>query len=197
MKKERLHRTLLALLGSMILAFGICHIHAHAIVTEGGVLGAALLLDHHTGISPAVSSLILTLLCYLFGLRTLGRDFLYYSVVSAVGFSFFYALFDLIPPFLAPLAAIPVFAATVGALFVGVGCGLAVRAGGAPTGDDALAMGLSARLHTDIRVIYLISDLLVLALSLTYIPLSRILWSLLTVFLSGQIIGLLQKCGKH
>ena len=40
---------------------------------------------------------------------------------------------------------------------------------------------------------YLISDAIVLALSLSYIPLRRILWSLLTVVLSGQIIGWIQK----
>jgi uncharacterized membrane-anchored protein YitT (DUF2179 family) len=44
-----------------------------------------------------------------------------------------------------------------------------------------------------IQHLYLISDLTVLLLSLTYIPLGKILYSLLTVVLSGQIIGLLQK----
>lgn len=39
----------------------------------------------------------------------------------------------------------------------------------------------------------MISDLVVLLISLTYIPVSRITYSLLTVVLSGQIIGLMQK----
>ena len=38
--------------------------------------------------------------------------------------------------------------------------------------------------------VYLFSDLTVLLLSLTYIPLEKILCSLLTVVLSGQIIDL-------
>jgi len=67
-----------------------------------------------------------------------------------------------------------------------------VRAGGAPSGDDALAMAVSKATRMQIQWAYLISDLLVLALSLTYIPLSRILYSLLTVVLSGQIIGWIQ-----
>ena len=196
MKKPFLQRTALALGGSAILAFGLCHIHAHAEVTEGGVLGAALLLDRMLGISPAISTAVITALCYLLGLRMLGRDFLLYSALAAGGFSVFYALFDLLPPFLAEAAAYPPFSATVGALFVGIGCGLAVRAGGAPTGDDALAMALSHHLHLDIRILYLFTDLLVLGLSLLYIPLSKILWSLLTVILSGQIVGILQKIGR-
>ena len=196
MKKLSPRRLLLSLIGSAILAFGLCHIHANAEVTEGGVLGLVLLLDHHFSLSPAVTSLAATALCYLVGIRTLGREFLCYSAVAAGGFSLFYALFDLLPPFLAGAAAYPLFSATVGALFVGVGCGLAIRAGGAPSGDDALAMALSARLSIDIRLVYLVSDLLILGLSLTYIPAERILWSLLTVVLSGQIVGLLQKRKK-
>ena len=84
-------------------------------------------------------------------------------------------------------------AATVGALFVGISVGICVRVGGAPTGDDALAMSLSSVLPVDIQWIYLASDLIVLLISLSYIPFSRILYSLLTVILSGQIIGVIQK----
>ncbi len=177
----------------MILAFGLCHIHACADVTEGGILGLTLFFEKLLSFSPAVTSLVLNLLAYLLGLRILGREFLLYSAVSAGGFSLFYGLFDLLPKFLAPLAAHIPFASLVGALFVGVGCGLAVRAGGAPSGDDALAMGLSRKLHLDIRWVYLAFDLVVLLLSLSYIPPRKILWSLLTCFLSGQIVGLLQK----
>ena len=45
----------------------------------------------------------------------------------------------------------------------------------------------------DIQWIYLLSDFSVLALSVSYIPLERIGWSVLTVVLSGQIIGVIQK----
>jgi len=40
---------------------------------------------------------------------------------------------------------------------------------------------------------YLSTDLVVLGLSLTYIPLRRIGYSLLTVLISGQLIGLVQE----
>ena len=87
----------------------------------------------------------------------------------------------------------PLFASVVGALFVGISVGICVRVGGAPTGDDALAMSLSSVLPVDIQWIYLVSDLVVLLISLSYIPVSRIMYSLLTVILSGQIIGVMQK----
>ena len=56
---------------------------------------------------------------------------------------------------------------------------------------------LSHILKQPIERIYLVSDLTVLLLSLSYIPLRRIVYSLLTVVLSGQIIGWIQKIKLH
>lgn len=186
-------RCLLNIFGSALLAFGLYHIHSFAGITEGGILGATLLLQHWFGISPAWSSLAMNILCYLFGWRVLGRDFILYSAVAGGAFSLAYAFIEQFQPLWPWLVDMPLLAALAGALFVGVGIGFCVRAGGAPGGDDALAMALSHLTGWNIKWPYLVSDLVVLLLSLTYIPLDRMGWSLLTVVLSGQIIGLFQK----
>ena len=189
---------LLLLLGCAIQAFGLYHVHSFSRVTEGGVLGATLLLQHHFNISPSVTSFVINALCYLLGWRMLGRRFLVYSLISCAGFSLFYALFEEIG-LLLPLGLyqclqeLPWTAAIAGAIFIGVGAGLCVRVGGAPSGDDALAMSLSHVTGLGIQWIYLASDLLVLGLSVTYLPWERLCWSLVSVVLSGQIIGWLQK----
>ena len=186
-------RVSLALIGAFIQAMGLCNIHAFANVTEGGVLGATLLIEHWFALSPALSALALNVLCYLFGWKTLGKDFLIYSAICSIAYSIFYALLEPFAPLWPGLITSPFWSAIVGALFIGVGAGLGVRAGGATCGDDALAMALSRLTKIDIQWIYLISDGLVLLLSITYIPLAKIGWSLLTVVLSGQIIGWIQK----
>ena len=186
-------RCLIAFAAAAFQAFGMYNIHALSNVTEGGILGLILLLEHWIGASPAVTSLVLNSLCYVFGWRTLGREFLGYSLVASLGYSLAYGVCEQFPPLWPQIADYPLTAAIVGAVFVGVGAGAAVRAGGAITGDDALAMSLQARIGISIEKLYLISDLTVLALSLSYIPLSRIAYSLLTVVLSGQIIGWIQK----
>ncbi len=189
---------LLLLLGCAIQAFGLYHVHSFSGVTEGGVLGATLLLWHHFQISPAVTSCVINALCYLLGWRLLGRRFIVYSLISCVGFSLFYALFERIGRVLPSviydsLCAFPWTAAIVGSVFIGVGAGLCIRVGGAPSGDDALAMSLSHVTGLGIQWIYLASDLLVLGLSVTYLPWERLCWSLVSVILSGQIIGWVQK----
>ena len=184
---------LVILFGSIIQAIGIYNIHALSNVTEGGVLGLTLLLQHWLQISPAVSSLVLNLICYAIGWRTLGKEFIGYSLVSICIYSVSYGILEQFPPLWPQISQFPLLAALTGALFIGIGAGLCVRAGGATAGDDALAMSFSHVFHCPIQRIYLISDLTVLLLSLSYIPLTRIAYSLLTVVLSGQIIGIIQK----
>lgn len=182
-----------ALLGSAVLAFGLYNIHSFSGVTEGGVLGLTLLLHHWFDISPSFSGFILNAACYIIGFKVLGKQFIAYSAIAGGGFSIFYAIFEQFEPIWPEIANYPLVAAIVGALFVGVGVGLCVRIGSAPTGDDALAMSASARFKIGIQWVYLTTDFIVLALSATYIPLGRLAYSLLTVVLSGQIIGYIEE----
>lgn len=192
-KEIKLSSVLLLLAGSALLAFGLYNFHSISNVTEGGILGLTLLLEHWFGISPSFSGFLLTALCYFLGWKILGKRFLVFSFISAIGFSVFYGIFEQFDPLFPQIGEMPFLAAVVGALFVGISVGICVRVGGAPTGDDALAMSLSSVLPVDIQWIYLASDLVVLFISLSYIPLNKILYSLLTVLLSGQIIGIIQK----
>ena len=191
--KQKLPRYVTAFLSSAFQAFGMYNIHAVADVTEGGVLGLTLLLEQWLAISPALSGLILNGICYFLGWRTFGKEFIFLSIVAAGGFSLGYGICECFPPLWPEIANMPLLAALLGALFIGIGAGICVRTGGATCGDDALAMSLSKITHIDIQWIYLISDLTVLGLSLSYIPLKKIGYSLLTVILSGQIIGWIQK----
>ena len=192
-KEMKLSSVLLLLLGSAILAFGLYNIHSMSNVTEGGILGLTLLLEYWFGISPSVSGFILTVLCYLLGWKLLGKLF------SCIFFYFFYWIFCFLWDLRTVWSIIPwhchktTSGSSCRSNICRVSVGLCVRVGGAPTGDDALAMSLDRVLPLDIQWIYLISDLVVLLISLTYIPVSKIIYSLLTVILSGQIIGVMQK----
>lgn len=184
---------IIAFLSSAFQAFGMYNVHALSGVTEGGVFGLVLLIGHWFSLSPAISGFILNAACYLIGWRTLGKKFIIYSLIAASGFSVTYSVCELFPPLWPGISAYPLLASFLGALFIGIGAGVCVRVGGATSGDDSLAMSLSHKLKMPIERIYMISDLTVLGLSLTYIPFTKIAYSLLTVMLSSQIIGLIQR----
>lgn len=193
MSAQKIKNCIILLFAAAFQAVGIRNIHALADITEGGTLGATLLLEHWFFISPALSSFVLNAACFAFGFRTLGKPFIFRSLIASLGYSGCYWLLEQFPPLYPAIVHYPLAAAVAGALFVGIGAGFCVRAGGAASGDDALAMSLSHITKIPIQWIYLITDLTVLLLSLSYIPLRRIAYSLLTVTLSGQIIGLIQK----
>lgn len=192
-KGLQLSSILISFFASAFLAFGMYNVHSVSGVTEGGVLGLNLLIEHHFGISQSITNLILNIICYVIGWRILGKRFIAYSFVSSVGFSIAYRICEQFPRLFPSIADMPLLASVIGALFVGIGAGLCVRVGGATSGDDALAMAISHVIKCKIEYVYLVSDISVLLLSLTYIPITRILYSLLTVFLSGKLIGLIQR----
>ena len=186
-------RMLTALLGSIILGFGLYNIHSLSGVTEGGQLGLSLLLNHWFRISPALTTAVVNAVCYWIGWKNLGKPFIAHSAVATLGFSVCYWTVQQFPPLWPELADLPLAAALLGAVFVGLGCGLCVRQGGAVCGDDGLVMSISQKWNIKIEYVYFIFDFTVLALSLTYIPLKRILYSLVTVMLSSKLIGLVQR----
>lgn len=190
-------RILCILLGTAICSFGIYNIHRQTGVTEGGVLGMIVLLNYWFDISPSILSVSLDLLCYALAFRKLGLRFLIISGASSLSLSMFFRIWESFPPMLPNFYDRPLIAAVLGALFIGVGVGVVIRNGGSCSGDDALALFISNVTGWRISRAYLITDFTVLALSLTYIPFSRILYSLITVTLSSYIIDFIQHYNKN
>lgn len=186
---------LIIVLGACILSFGLYNIHERTGVTEGGVLGMTLLLQHWFGLSPAITSPVMDIACYLLAWHFLGNAFAKYAVAASLAFAASHALWEQFPPLLPDLSAFPMAAAILGALFVGLGVGLVVRIGGACGGDDALALTIAHVSRWPISRCYLFTDLAVLLLSLTYIPFARIVYSPVTVTISSVVIGRVQRLG--
>ena len=186
---------LIIVLGACILSFGLYNIHERTGVTEGGVLGMTLLLQHWFGLSPAITSPVMDIACYLLAWHFLGNAFAKYAVAASLAFAASHALWEQFPPLLPDLSAFPMAAAILGALLVGLGVGLVVRIGGACGGDDALALTIAHVSRWPISRCYLFTDLAVLLLSLTYIPFARIVYSLVTVTISSVVIGRVQRLG--
>lgn len=190
--KDHTAHLLWLIAGTGILSFGLFNVHSQCRITEGGVLGMILLIDHWFKISPSITGVVLDFSCYFIGWRLLGNSFLKNAVFSTCCFSMWYRLWEYTGYMIADLSSAPLIAAVTGAVFVGIGVGIVVKEGGAAGGDDALALVISKFTKWRISRAYLITDLTVLTLSLSYIPFSRIVYSLITVTLSSRIIDKIQ-----
>ena len=184
------------ILGAGVLAFGLYNVHARCAISEGGVLGLSLLLYHWLGISPGISNLVMDLMAITAGTIVLKSTFLWDSIIASVCYTLWYELFEAFPPLLPDLSAWPIAAAAAGGVFVGVGTSLIVRHGCAAGADDSLALIVEARTRMKLSTFYVVSDFAVLLLSLSYIPLGRIIWSMLSVLVSSGMIELLRRRDK-
>lgn len=171
-----------------ILSFGMFNVHSRCPISEGGVLGCALLIFRWFKISPGISSLFLDGSLFLLGYFVLGKSFLKDSIYASLSYSMWYRIHETIGHLLPDMSNNPLLAAIVGAIFVGVGVGVCVSYSIAAGGDDSLALCLNKLFKVHVASVYFISDFIILLLSLSYIPYKQIIFSMLSVCLSSAII---------
>ena len=186
-RRTQVKHIILIIIGSLILSFGIYNLNYQNNITEGGVLGVLLLLKNLFNIEPSVANLIIDISLLIIACKFFGKQFLIYSVIATLSFSTFYEMFESIGP-LIPVLQSKFVVTILSGLFVGIGVGIIIRNGAAAGGDDALAMVISKITSVTIGNVYLIGDVAVLILSLTYLSVYDIFWSLIAVSISGRTI---------
>lgn len=181
------------LVGSFILAFGLFNINDQNSITEGGSLGLGLLIKNLFDISPAISLLILDIIAFAMGIKFFGKSFLLKSIFATICFSLFYAMFEQIGFVLPNLEEQKLLAAILAGLFVGVGAGTVVSTQAASNGDDSIALVIDHITKIGVGKVYLIMDVVVIILSLTYLSFGDIFYSLIAVTISSFTIDKIVK----
>lgn len=192
-KQQILKSVLLIVLGSSILSFGSYNFNYQNSVTEGGVLGLILLIKNIFDISPAITSLIIDVSLFALGSKFFGKKFLLYSLVSTTTFSITYKTWESIGFLIPSLMNNMLIGSILAGVFVGVGVGFVVRGGGAAGGDDVIALLGNRFTKLKVNHIYLITDAIVLLLSLVYLDFKQVFFSIIAVTISGKIISLIYK----
>lgn len=177
------------IIGSCIMAFTLVNVHMQSNITEGGVLGLTMLLYKLLDFDPAIISPLLDFACFSLGVSLFGKKFLKRTAIACFSFAIFYKIFLITGAVVPSLYDFPILSAIIGGIGIGVGCGLVVSQACAAGGDDALALVLSKKLNLNISKVYFLTDAIVLTMSLMYIPMGRIIFSLLTTIVSSLIIG--------
>ena len=185
----------LILIGSTILAFGVYNFYYLNSITEGGVLGIILLLKNIFGFDVSVAGAILDIALLIMGFKIFGKKFFIYSVGASVGFSVLYDIFETVGPLVPQMGMFT--SAVLGGLSVGIGCGIMMRVGCASGGDDALAMIISKVTSLKLSTVYLITDGIVLLLSVSYIPAVQLVYSIVAVLISGKTIDFIYGLGRN
>lgn len=191
-KNKKIIKGILSIiLGSTITSFGNYNFNYQNNITEGGVLGLLLLFKNLFDISPSITSLVIDLSLFALGSKFFGKQFLLYSLLSTVTFSSTYKIWEKIGFVVPSFSNNMIIGALLAGIAVGIGVGVVVRGGGAACGDDVIALLVSRFTKLKINHVYLITDISVLILSLTYLDFKQIIFSIIAVTISGKIIGLI------
>ncbi|MGL4849440.1 MAG: YitT family protein [Clostridium sp.] len=194
--RKNAKRIALIILGASILAFGSYNLNYQNDVTEGGVLGLMLLLQHLFNISPSITSIIIDFSLFCIGMKFLGKKFLLLASLSTVTFSITYKMWESIGFIIPNLTNHMILASILAGICVGVGVGIVVRAGAASGGDDVIAIIVSKFTRFKMNHMYYIMDATVLLLSLTYISYEKIIYSVIAVLVSGKLISVIYEIGR-
>ena len=194
--KKYIKNLLLIALGSCILAFGSFNFNYQNNVTEGGVLGLLLLIKNIFDISPSITALVIDLSLFALGSRFFGKQFLGLSIFASLSFSTWYKLWESIGFVVPNLSNNMLLASILAGMGVGIGIGIIVRAGGAAGGDDVIALVGEKLTSLKVNHVYMITDFIVLILSLSYLSFKQIFFPLIAVTISGKIISIMYDSNK-
>lgn len=185
------------MLGTAVFAFGLLYFIIPNQLMEGGVTGITVLLNYAFGISPSLSTLVINIPLFILGWKVLGGRQIFYTGIGIVLLTFFLGLFerlieaDYIVPFKTEHDYL--LAALYAGVTIGTGLGIVFRAGGTTGGSDIIARILSRRSGISIGKVMLGIDIIIIGSSLFFIPLDKILYTLVSVFISSKVIDFIQE----
>ncbi len=189
-------RLTVILFGTFLLAFTYYHINYQNHLTEGGFVGLSLLGKYVLGVSPSISILVLDIPVLLVAMLFKGKAFVCNTFVSVAAFTIFYGLMERYSGLVINLQDNLPLAALLSGVLTGLGAGLVLRGGGASGGDDILSLLISEWKGIKVGTVFIMMDVIVLALSLFYMPLKETLYTVIAVVVAGYVITLTTSLGK-
>lgn len=185
------------IVGTAIYAFGLLFFIIPNQLMEGGVTGITVLLNYAFNIPPSLSTLMLNIPLFLVGLKILGGRQSIYTGLGIISLTFFLWLIEKwidqgwITPFHTEHDYI--LASLYAGVTLGTGLGIVFRFGGTTGGSDIIARILNRKLGYSMGQVILALDIIIIGASLLYIPLEKILYTLVAVFITSKVIDFIQE----
>ncbi|AIQ37079.1 membrane protein [Paenibacillus sp. FSL R5-0345] len=189
-------RLTVILFGTFLLAFAYYHINFQNHLSEGGFVGLSLLGKYVLGISPSISTLLLDVPVLLIAWMFKGKAFVCNTFVSVGAFTIFYGLMERYSDLVINLQGNLALAALLSGVLTGLGAGIILRSGGASGGDDILSLLISEWKGIKVGTVFIMLDVIVLALSLFYMPVKETMYTVMAVVVAGYVITFTTSLGK-
>ncbi len=155
--------TLLTIAGTLITGFAIGSFLTPNKIVGGGASGISTILFHTFGINPGISFFAINILFLLVGLRVLGKNFIFKTLIGIALLSMFTEIFTLVPIYTDNLILATVFG---GGLY-GIGIGMSFAAGASTGGTDIIGRIIQTKMsYIPIGKMLLFVDGIIIVVSL-------------------------------
>lgn len=179
-------------LGSFLIAIAVTWIFAPNKIVTGGVSGIAILLYHTFHIPISLSSLCINVPLFWLGYKFLGgREYAMKTLYGIVAVTLFLRLTE--PLTLNPLTEDTLLASIYGGLFVGTGLGVVFRGRASTGGTDLAAQLFQNWTGLTAGKTLLFIDGLVIAIGGAIFGVERVLYALISLFITSKMIDLVQQ----
>ncbi|AWB44989.1 hypothetical protein DCC85_12670 [Paenibacillus sp. CAA11] len=185
------------LLGTAVYAFGLLYFIIPNQLMEGGVTGITVLLKYAFGLSPSITTLVLNIPLFIVGWKMLGGKQIIYTGIGIGSLTFFLWFFEVliekgwVQPFQTEHDYI--LASLYAGITLGAGLGLVFRFGGTTGGSDIIARILNRKFGWSMGQVILTLDVVIIGISLFFIPLEKILYTLVAVYIASKVIDFIQE----
>ncbi len=179
-------------IGTGCYGWGLINVNIPNRLAEGGLSGITLILRALLNWNPAYTNLILNIPLLVLGYHILGRRTLIYTIWGISSLSIWLYIWQAFPTPPA-LHHDMLIAGLIAGILAGIGLGIVFRFGGTSGGTDVVARIMEQKFGIQIGRTMFALDAVVLLLSLVYIDIVHMMYTLIASFVFSQVVGLTQQ----
>lgn len=179
-------------IGTGLYGWGLINVNIPNRLAEGGISGITLILKALFNWNPAYTTFILNIPLLFIGYRILGRRALIYTIWGITSLSIWLYIWQVFPTPPA-LNQDMLIAGLIAGIVAGAGLGIVFRFGGTSGGTDVVARIMEQKFGIQIGRTMFALDAVVLLLSLVYIDIVHMMYTLIASFVFTQVLALTQQ----
>lgn len=192
-KKSKIKKNVIKLffltIGALIMAVGLEMVLIPNNLIDGGVTGIAIMASHLTNLSLGLFLFLFNLPFLYLGYKQIGRTFAfsvaYGIIVLSIATSFMHNS--------SAFTNDTLLATVLGGILLGIGVGIAIRAGGCLDGSETLAILFNKKLPFSVGQIILFMNLFILGSAGFVFGFDRAMYSLISYFIAFKTIDLVSE----
>ncbi len=171
-------------LGATIAAYSLNAFLLPNTILDGGITGVSIIISRLFQIPVSILIILINIPLLLIGYKNLGKGFLIRTIYGMSIFSILLSVFSVIDPITDEIVLATIF----GGLCLGFGVGIVIHFGGCLDGSESIAIILSKKTIFSVGRLIFLFNIIIFLVAGIFFGLECTMYSLLTYFISLQVI---------